>query len=130
VEPEDVVDVLSNAISGLAPGGRALDLQVIRPDPVVEHGGVVICAINGTPLFRRADAAVAAVDALVGGRVLIEEAADDHDVRSWYESSTALVGDFAPKERRIAPADRERLQGLPGACAVVERCRLRRLLLA
>src|SRR5439155_7637973 len=62
-------------------GATVLDLQVIRPNPQVECDGRILCEIDGEPLFRTADAATAAVDALVLGCGLLEEAVDDHDVR-------------------------------------------------
>jgi hypothetical protein len=46
-------------------------------------------------------AATAAVDALVGGGRLREEAVDDHDVRKHYETGRELVGDFAGKQRKL-----------------------------
>ena len=57
--------VLRNMVEALKPGGLVFDLQVIRPDPTVESDGQVICEIDGEPLFRGADAATAAIDALV-----------------------------------------------------------------
>ena len=36
-----------------------------RPNPIVETDGCVVCEIDGEPLFRTADAATAAVEALV-----------------------------------------------------------------
>ena len=71
--------------------------HVLAFDPdaeaVVEVDGRPFCEIDGEPLFRGADAATAAVDALVGGGRLREEAVDDHDVRN--------VGDFAGKQRKL-----------------------------
>lgn len=127
MEPEDVVDVLRTMVDAVEPGGLVLDLQVIRPDPLVESGGRLLCEIDGEPLFRKADAARAAVDALVGAGRLEEQAVDDHDVRKHYANGAALVDDFANKERHL-PADAlERLAALPQPCTVRERCRLRRL---
>jgi hypothetical protein len=80
VEPEDVVHVLGNMVNAVRAGGTVLDLQVIRPDPRAEVDGHLICAINGEALFRKADAAKAAVDALVDAGRLREETFDDHDV--------------------------------------------------
>src|SRR6476661_3378364 len=55
-------------------GGTVLDLQVIRPNPRVEIGDEFFCEVDGEPLFRRADAAVSAVDALIGQGRLSEQA--------------------------------------------------------
>ena len=33
------MDVLSNMVQAIRPGGLVLDLQVLRPDPVVETDG-------------------------------------------------------------------------------------------
>jgi hypothetical protein len=67
-------------VAAVKPGGLVLDLQVIRPNPVVEVGGQVVCEIDGRSLFRTADAAVAAIDAFIAGGRLVEQTADDHDV--------------------------------------------------
>jgi hypothetical protein len=121
------VHVLGNMVASVKPGGLVFDLQVIRPNPVVEAEGRVVCEIDGEPLFRTADAAAAAVDALIGGGRLVEQAVDDHDVREHYDSGAELVAEFAGKRRRIPPEAQPELSGLTGRCAVRERCRLRRL---
>jgi hypothetical protein len=109
------------------PDGIVLDLQVIRPNPVVESNGRVLCEIDGSPLFAGADAARAAVDLLIGERLLDEEAVDDHDVLKHYETGAALVDDFAGKKRNL-PADAvPLLETITDECVVRERCRLRRL---
>ena len=74
-------------------------------------------------------AATAAVDALVGGGRLREEAVDDHDVRKHYETGRELVGDFAGKQRKLPEAVVPRLRLVEQPCAVRERCRLRRLVI-
>jgi hypothetical protein len=56
-------------VGAVKPGGMILDLQVIRPDPRVEIDGRVVCEIDGEPLFRKADAATSALDALVRAAV-------------------------------------------------------------
>jgi hypothetical protein len=43
MEPEDVVHVLRRFRDVLAPRGLILDLQVIRPNPVVEAAGEDVC---------------------------------------------------------------------------------------
>jgi hypothetical protein len=129
VEPEDVVYVLHNMIEAVEPGGLILDLQVIRPDPVVEAAGQVVCEIDGSPLFRTADTAAAALDAAVRDAVLIEEARDDHDVRERYGSGAELIARFAGKNRKLPVAAMPQLRQL-GSCAVRERCRIRRLRVA
>jgi hypothetical protein len=127
VEPEDVVHVLRNMVEAVEPGGLILDLQVIRPDPVVEVDGRAFCEIDGAPLFRKADAAAAAVDALVRDGRLIEQALDDHDARKHYDSGAALVDDFADKIRSLPAEAVPALRLVARPCAVRERCRLRRL---
>jgi hypothetical protein len=87
VEPEDVVHVLRRFRDVLGPGGLILDLQVIRPNPVVEVDGADVCEIGGGPLFATADPAAAAIDAMVDAGLLVEEVRDDHDVRKHYASS-------------------------------------------
>ena len=119
--------VLRRLREALVPEGIVLDLQVIRPHPLVEVDGRVLCEIDGSSLFVGADAACAAVDLLVGEQLLEEEAVDDHDVLKHYETGAALVDDFASSERTI-PAEAVRsLQAIESECVVRERCRLRRL---
>ena len=119
--------VLGKAVGAVRLGGTVLDLQVVRPNPVVEADGRIVCEIDGEPLFRRADAATRAVDALVRAGRLVERAVDDHDVRKHYGSGAALIEDFEGKERRLPDAALPRLRALRTACVVRERCRLRRL---
>jgi hypothetical protein len=121
------VDVLHNMVLAARPGGLILDLQVIRPNPVVEVDGNVVCEIDGEPLFERADAATAAVDALVAAGRLEEEAVDDHDVREHYATGADLVDAFADKQRKLPETAVPDLLALARPCAVRERCRLRRL---
>lgn len=108
-------------------GGIVLDLQVMRPNPRVEVQGDVVCEIDGEPLFRKADAATAAIDALVSAGRLAEEAVDDHDVLKHYANGADLIDDFVGKERRLPEAAVPSLHAIRRPCAVRERCRLRRL---
>jgi hypothetical protein len=126
VESEDVVNVLRNVTNGVEPGGLILDLQVIRPNPVVEAGGRVFCEIDGEPLFLTADAAAAALDDAVRENVLADEARDDHDVREHFASGEELISAFAERKRAPPEAALPALR-IVGPCAVRERCRLRRL---
>ncbi len=119
--------VLRRMVEAVVPGGLVLDLQVIRPNPVVETGGRHLCEIDGEPLFARADAATAAVDVLVRTERLNEEAVDDHDVRARYDNGTDLIAAFADKQRRLSDDALAVLRLLTTACTVRERCRLRRL---
>jgi hypothetical protein len=121
------VHVLTNMVDAVRPGGFVLDLQVIRPNPTVEVGGLPICEIDGEPLFRMADAATAAIDALVHAGRLVELATDDHDVRAHYANGAELIDDFADKKRSLPDDALPGLRALAGPCTVRERCRLRRL---
>jgi hypothetical protein len=121
------VHVLRNMVDAVRPGGGVLDLQVIRPNPVVESDDQLLCEIDGEALFRKADAATAAIDALVLSGRLVEEAVDDHDVRKHYVNGTDLIDDFAGKERRLPDAAMAGLRLVQRPCIVRERCRLRRL---
>jgi hypothetical protein len=114
-------------VAAVKPGGQVLDLQVIRPNPVVEDDHVVVCEIDGEPLFASADAATAAVDELVRRGALIEEASDDHDVREHYTDGADLVATWATKRRQLPREKLRALRALAHPCAVRERCRLRRL---
>jgi hypothetical protein len=127
VAPEDVVYVLGQMVEAVNPGGLVLDLQVIRPNPVVEVDGQRMCEIDGEPLFRTADAATAAVDALVSTGKLVDEAIDDHDVREHYDDGPDLIAGFADKRRQLPGDALPALRELKRPCVVRERCRLRRL---
>src|SRR5207248_11532619 len=83
------------------PGGAILDLQVIRPNPRVERDGELICEIDGSPLLDQADAATAAVNALISTGRLSEAGRDDHDVRKHYPDGRDLVDDFRDKARQL-----------------------------
>jgi hypothetical protein len=100
---------------------------VIRPNPSVEVNARVVCEIDGEPLFRMADAATAAVDALARAGGLLEQAVDDHDVRKHYDNGADLVDDFADKKRRLPGRAVPGLLALMQLCAVRERCRFHRL---
>jgi hypothetical protein len=127
MEPEDVGHVLRRFRDALAPGGLLLDLQVIRPNPVVELEGADLCEIDGGPLFATADSAAAAVDATVAEGLLVKEARDDHDVRKHHAGGAELVIDFENSRRDLPTAWIPRLRGPGRPCAVRERCRTRRL---
>jgi hypothetical protein len=127
VEPEDVVHVLRRLRKALVPEGIVLDLQVIRPHPLVEVNDTFLCEIDGSSLFVGADAARAAVDLLIAERLLEEQAADDHDVRKHYVNGAALVSDFETSDRKIPAEAIPRLRRLERECVVRERCRVRRL---
>jgi hypothetical protein len=121
------VHVLGNMVDAVKPGGFVLDLQVIRPNPTAEVDGQVVGEIDGEPLFRTADAATAAVNALARTGRLVEEAFDDHDVRQHYQNGAELVDDFAGKKRQLPEDVVPGLLALAQPCVVRERCRLRRL---
>jgi hypothetical protein len=130
MESEDVVHVLRRFRESLAPQGLILDLQVIRPHPVVELEGRVLCTIDGSTLFATADAASAAVDDMVDAGLLVDEAVDDHDVLKHYATGALLVDDFAGKKRRIPPDAIPALEAVDRPVRVRERCRSRRLRVA
>ena len=94
--------VLGQMVAAVKPGGQVFDLQVIRPDPVVE------------------------VDLVCSG-ALIEEAIYDHDVREHYTDGADLVATWATKRRQLPRDELPALRALARPCAVRERCRLRRL---
>jgi hypothetical protein len=114
-------------VKAVRPGGEVLDLQVIRPNPVVLVNEEVFCEIDGEPLFRTADAAVAAVDALVRAGRLAERAVDDHDVREHFDNGADLIDEFAGRRRKVPAAVEPALREVLLPCVVRERCRLRHL---
>lgn len=119
--------VLRNMIEAVEPGGLVLDLQVIRPNPIVETDTRVLCEIDGEWLFAMADAATEAIDSEIASGRLVEEAVDDHDVRKHYADGADIVADFAGKKRKVPPAAVPGLHVVRQPCVVRERCRLRRL---
>jgi hypothetical protein len=121
------VHVLRNTVEAIKPDGLVLDLQVIRPNPTAEVDGRVVCEIDGEPLFRTADTATNAVDALIRTGRLIEQAVDDHDVRKHYTNGAELAADFADKKRQLPERVVPGLLTLSQPCVVREHCRLRRL---
>ncbi len=121
------MDVLNRMLEAVAPGGLVLDLQVIRPNPQVELDGVVVCEIDGEPLFEWADAATASIDARAAAGDLVEEAVDDHDVRKHYPDGADLLDDFAGSKRRLPAAAVPLVRAIERPLSVRERCRLRRL---
>ena len=122
--------VLRNVVDAVRVGGLVLDLQVIRPNPVVESDGEIVCEVDGEPLFERADAATAAIDDLVTHGRLVEEAVDDHEVRTHFGDGAELLDHFADRLRNLPPAALPGLSSLSQPCAVRELCRLRRLRVA
>jgi hypothetical protein len=108
-------------------GGLVLDLQVIRPNPIVEADNEFVCEIDGEPLFRTADAATAAINALVATGHLLEQATDDHDVREHYANGPDLIDAFIDKRRRLPAEALPAVRIITRPCVVRERCRLRRL---
>jgi hypothetical protein len=114
-------------VAAVKPGGLVLDLQVIRPDPVIESGEERICEIWGQPIFATADAATAAIDATIGKGLLTQEAVDDHQVRTHFPTGPDLIKDFAGKRRRIPEQALPKLLANTGPVTMREHCRLRRL---
>lgn len=123
-----MVDALRNMVEAVRPGGHVLDLQLIRPQPRIEVAGTIIGEVDGSALFHRADAATAAVEALIESGELVEEAVDDHDVLKHYPDGPALVEDVAAVSmKELFPGDEPRLRAITEPIVVRERCRLRRL---
>ena len=121
------MNVLRHMVDAVRTGGLVLDLQVIRPNPRVEVGERFICELDGEPLFVKADAAAAAVDAAVAAGQLIEEAVDDHDVLKHYADGADLVDDWKRSERQPLGKTTSELRDIDRPCHTRERCRLRRL---
>ena len=124
------MNVLRHMVDAVKTCGVVLDLQVIRPNPHIEVGGRFICELDGEPLFAKADAAAAAVDAAMASGQLIEEAVDDHDVLKRYADGADLVDDWKRSERRPLGKTTAELRDIARPCQTRERCRLRRLRVA
>ena len=121
------MDALRSMLVAVAPGGAVLDLQVIRPNPVIEVDGRVVAEIEGEALFAWADAATAAIDDRITAGELVEEAVDDHDVSKHYADGPDLVDDVARSKRRFTPEAAALVATVERALHSRERCRLRRL---
>lgn len=121
------MDALGRMVRATRPGGQILDLQVIRPDPVIEVDGREVGRLDGEPLFAWADAAVAAVDARIAAGDLVEEAVDDHDVRKHYPDGPDLVEDVAGSKRRLPAELVPRIAAIREPLVIRERCRTRLL---
>ena len=121
------MNALSRMTEAARSGGHVLDLQVIRPDPYVELDGRVVARIDGAPLFAWADAAVSAIEARIAAGELVEEAADDHDVRKHYSNGLELVDDIARSKRDLPEDSVPMLSAIERPLTVRERCRTRLL---
>lgn len=121
------MNALNHMIEAVRPGGLILDLQVVRPNPVIASLGVVVGEIDGEPLFRGADAATAAIDARIRAGDLVEEAVDDHDVRTHHIDGVDLVDDWTGSKRELEPELVPVVAAIKDPLVVRERCRLRRL---
>jgi hypothetical protein len=124
------VHVLSNMIEAVRPGGAVLDLQVIRPNPLIEVGDRFVCDVDGEPLLQQADAATAAINTAIRRGQLIQEAVDDHDVRTHFADGRELVDDFADKQLRLPKAAIPEIRAITEPCVRRDHCRLRRLRVA
>jgi ferredoxin len=127
VEPEDVVHVLGKMVEAVETGGVVLDLAVIRPKPRVECDGCVVCEFLAVELMRKADAAAAAVNALVAEGRLVEEAVHDHDVLQYFDDGPDLLAELVAPERSLPAEALPILRALHRPCRRRDRCRLRRL---
>jgi hypothetical protein len=121
------VHVLNKMVKAVKPGGFVLDLQVIRPNPVIEADGRRLCEIDGEPLFRKADAATAAVDALVQSGELINDESIEFDSRTHYRDGPDLIAAWEGKIRHLPDTTLPTLRAEHNACWIRERCRLSRL---
>jgi len=114
-------------VDAVARSGLVLDLQVIRPQPVVEIDGTVVCTVDAEPLFFMADAAVAAIDAAVEAGRLMDEVVDDHDVLKYFANGRDLIADLVGKRMRLPDEAMPVLEAHAGTAMLRECCRLRRL---
>lgn len=121
------MNVLQNMLGAVCPQGVVLDLQVVQPNPRVELESELICEIDGSALFAKADAAANAIDVAIADGQLIELAVDDHDVLSHYPNGRDLIADFEDSVRDLPTDAIPRLEAIQRPLAIRERCRLRRL---
>ena len=119
--------VLRNMVQAVRPQGLVLDLQVVRPNPVVEADGRVLCEVDGSPLFRTADPAAAAIDEMIASGALVEEARDVHEILTHFRDGNAVVEDFVGRRRLLPTSKLGFLRSIDEPCVMIERCLLRRL---
>lgn len=119
--------VLGKMVEAVRPGGVVLDLQVIRPTPVIEVGDRLVCEVDAEALLCDADAAADAIDAAIRRGELVEEAVDDHDARTHFADGAELVRNFAGKDVRLPEEAIPGLLAISAPCVRRDHCRLRKL---
>ncbi len=105
-----------------------LDLQTVRPPPRVESAGRVVCDLDATDFFARADANDRVLlDAVAEGE--LELVAEEHlEVLQRWPSGSELMRDLdEARMRKIPWSMRGTVGAIAGECAVRESCRTRRL---
>ena len=121
------MDGLDRMLDALAPWGVALDLQVIRPTrgwrSAAGSSARSTAARSSSGRMRRLPPSTRGI---VAGD-LVEEAVDDHDVRSHYPSGRDVVEDVAESKQRLPESAIRALEALDEPVVVRERCRLRPL---
>ena len=108
-----------------------LDLTSVLPDAAVERDGVVLGRLDQAAFLERAARSEEAVDRLVAGGLLVEEASIELDVLKHFDSGADLLDDVSGRElTAMPPALRATLPLV--ATPLVERsyCLLRRLRVA
>jgi len=105
MEPEGVVHVLRKLVSGVVPGGVVVDLSALPPDGLVLHEGNPIGSLDESRFFERSVVALAGLDKLVEGGVLVRECVERIPVRIWFPTGSELVEDTRERTYGRIPDD-------------------------
>lgn len=121
------MNALRRVVAAVVRGGIILDLQTVRPPPVVEAEGRAICEIEASAFFARADANDAVLLGTIEEGVLTLEAEEHLDVLARYATGAELLADWDSRSRKVPPSMRSVVRAIPTECVVREPCRTRRL---
>jgi hypothetical protein len=109
VPPEDAVRVLRHVLRLARPDAIVLDLTSVPPAAVVELDGVPLGSLDQAAFLENAAMTETAVDAMIAGGLLVEEASVAHDVLNHFRSGRDLVSDIAARRVTRLPPDLQQL---------------------
>lgn len=119
------MNALRNVLAAVVPGGIVLDLQTVRPPPWVEAEGRVLCELDATGFFRRADANELVLARAIRDGHLTLEAEDLHLVLKRWSSGAALVDGEEGRSCRVPDAMKPVIRFIREECVIFEPCRVR-----